>query len=406
MAFASEALSQTGLPRFQVPALPALSARRFAGKGLAFGLMAAASIAVLAVSLSVASVWTRAVSRHAPAGLQLGAPKAPLISALGDWHRTMVRSAVRSGPANGFGTAPDTEPQDIDLMPVAPQAPLVAPKPAAPSVVPAPPVHVPMPRRRPKIHVSELAPPPVVTPSAVAAPAPNIAATPPVAAAAPPVVAPPPPVVTAEAEPVPLPQARPHIAKFAADETTTGSIPLVAQTLTTEPKVKLASLPPPAEPDSPASAIDRRTAVYDIEAATVYMPNGRKLEAHSGLGHMMDDPSPQYIKTRMRGPTPPNVYVLTEREKLFHGVRAIRLTPVDEKKMYGRDGMLAHTYMLGPNGQSNGCVSFKNYDAFLQAFLDGEVKRMVVVPRLDAKTRQALSLPQPKFGGLFSAFAE
>ena len=52
--------------------------------------------------------------------------------------------------------------------------------------------------------------------------------------------------------------------------------------------------------------------------------------------------------------------------------------------MFGRDGMLAHTYMLGPNGQSNGCVSFRNYDKFLQAFLKGEVDRMVVVPKLVA----------------------
>jgi hypothetical protein len=44
--------------------------------------------------------------------------------------------------------------------------------------------------------------------------------------------------------------------------------------------------------------------------------------------------------------------------------------------------MLAHTYMLGPNGQSNGCVSFKNYAAFLRAFQNGEVKRMIVVARL------------------------
>jgi hypothetical protein len=391
MAFASEAFSPTGLPRFQVPAFPAVSARRLAGKGLAFGLMAGGSMAVLAVSLSVASVWTRAVSRNAPTALHMSAPSAPLISPLGEWHRTMIRSGVRSGPASGFGTAPDTEPQEIDLAPIAPRAPLIAPKPAAPAVIPAPPVHVPVPRPRPKIHVSELTPPAVVAP-------PPAAVTPP-----PPAVAP--PVVTAEAEPVPLPPSRPHIAKFAPDETT-GSIPLVTATPAPEPKLKLASLPPPSEPDSPASAIDRRTAVYDIESHTVYLPNGRRLEAHSGLGHMMDDPSPQYIRTRMRGPTPPNVYVLTEREQLFHGVRAIRLTPVDEKKMYGRDGMLAHTYMLGPNGQSNGCVSFKNYDAFLRAFLDGEVKRMVVVPRLDAKTREALSLPQPKWGGLFSAFAE
>jgi hypothetical protein len=41
--------------------------------------------------------------------------------------------------------------------------------------------------------------------------------------------------------------------------------------------------------------------------------------------------------------------------------------------------LLAHTYMLGPNGDSNGCVSFKDYDRFLQAYLKGEVQRLVVV---------------------------
>jgi Protein of unknown function (DUF2778) len=70
------------------------------------------------------------------------------------------------------------------------------------------------------------------------------------------------------------------------------------------------------------------------------------------------------------------------REELFHGVRAIRLVPVDDGKMFGRDGMLAHTYMLGPNGQSNGCVSFSDYPAFLNAFLSGEVNRLVVVEHL------------------------
>jgi Protein of unknown function (DUF2778) len=70
------------------------------------------------------------------------------------------------------------------------------------------------------------------------------------------------------------------------------------------------------------------------------------------------------------------------RESLFHGVRAIRLIPTDSSKMYGRDGILAHTYLLGPNGQSNGCVSFSDYAAFLDAFLQGEVNRLVVVERL------------------------
>jgi hypothetical protein len=128
------------------------------------------------------------------------------------------------------------------------------------------------------------------------------------------------------------------------------------------------------------SSADSHTAVYDIAAHTVYMPNGRRLEAHSGLGNLMDDPS--HINAKGRGPTPPNVYDLTLREQLFHGVRALRLNPVDESKMFGRDGILAHTYMLGPNGQSNGCVSFSNYNAFLTAYLSGEVTRLVVVDRL------------------------
>jgi hypothetical protein len=123
-----------------------------------------------------------------------------------------------------------------------------------------------------------------------------------------------------------------------------------------------------------------RTAIYDIAARTVYLPNGTRLEAHSGLGSLLDNP--RYIRTKMQGPTPPNVYHLSLREGLFHGVRAIRLVPVDDAKMFGRDGILAHTYMLGPNGQSNGCVSFRNYPAFLNAFLKGQVDRLVVVDHL------------------------
>ncbi|MEZ5788496.1 MAG: DUF2778 domain-containing protein [Xanthobacteraceae bacterium] len=126
--------------------------------------------------------------------------------------------------------------------------------------------------------------------------------------------------------------------------------------------------------------VHSRTAVYDIAAHTVHMPDGTRLEAHSGLGPLRDNPA--HVRKKMRGPTPPNVYELTMRERLFHGVRAIRLNPARGSTMYGRDGMLAHTYMLGRTGQSNGCVSFKNYDAFLKAFLRGEVTRMVVVPRL------------------------
>ena len=71
-------------------------------------------------------------------------------------------------------------------------------------------------------------------------------------------------------------------------------------------------------------------------------------------------------------------------ERLFHGVRAIRLNPINDSRMYGRAGILAHTYMLGANGQSN-CVSFNDYDEFLNAYLRGEITRLAVVERLDSR---------------------
>ena len=168
-----------------------------------------------------------------------------------------------------------------------------------------------------------------------------------------------------------------------------------AKLLASEPPPQVATAAPPLlapAPEKRATPLEAtnklislpgrssRTAVYDISARTVYLPNGERLEAHSGLGNKLDDP--HYVNVRMSGPTPPNVYELALREQPFHGVRAIRLNPVDNGKMFGRDGMLAHTYMLGANGQSNGCVSFKDYQKFLQAFLKGEVERLIVVPNL------------------------
>ena len=134
-------------------------------------------------------------------------------------------------------------------------------------------------------------------------------------------------------------------------------------------------LSPVPQSDVVASA---GTAVYDISARTVYMPNGERLEAHSGLGDKMDDP--RFVHIRMHGATPPHVYNLTEREALFHGHRALRLNPVGGSgAIHGRAGLLTHPYLLGGSGASNGCVSFKDYERFLQAFLRGEVKRLVVV---------------------------
>jgi len=162
-----------------------------------------------------------------------------------------------------------------------------------------------------------------------------------------------------------------------------------------EKQTRLASLesvePAPASPAPAMPAIpddgDWRTAIYDISAHTVYLPGGEKLEAHSGLGNHIDDPHSASL--RNRGATPPNIYRLALREHLFHGVRALRLIPVGDGNMYGRDGILAHTYMLGPTGQSNGCLAVRNYAAFLQAFLEGKVERLVVVGRRSSDPRVA-----------------
>ena len=130
-----------------------------------------------------------------------------------------------------------------------------------------------------------------------------------------------------------------------------------------------------------APPYDRQPAAYDIAAKTVYLPDGTRLEAHSGLGSKMDDPKSSHV--RMQGVTPPHIYELKPRETLFHGVPALRLTPIGgEEKIYGRDGLLAHTYMLGPNGQSNGCVSFRDYYAFLDAYKNKGIRRLAVLAKV------------------------
>lgn len=140
----------------------------------------------------------------------------------------------------------------------------------------------------------------------------------------------------------------------------------------------VAPAPMPVPMSSATPAASGKTAVYDISARVVYLPNGERLEANSGLGEMMNDL--RFVHVRMKGPTPPHVYNLTEREALFHGVRAIRMHPVGGSgKIFGRAGLLVHNYLLGPRGDSNGCVSVKDYDRFLQAFLRGEIKQLVVV---------------------------
>ena len=152
-------------------------------------------------------------------------------------------------------------------------------------------------------------------------------------------------------------------------------------------RLTLASLTPGdglfrSHPDLQALGYDNQTAVYDISARAVYLPNGLTLEAHSGLGMLKDNP--ETVQARNAGATPPAVYDLRPREKLFHGVRALRMIPSDGSDTLGRAGLLVHSFMLGPEGDSNGCVSIRDYVRFRKAYDDGEINRLVVVPTMTA----------------------
>ncbi len=187
-------------------------------------------------------------------------------------------------------------------------------------------------------------------------------------------------VLNDEALEIPLPAARPRREK---------------QTVST----KLAYAAPDAGLDEVlpeakrGPKLSKGVAIYDITAQKVYLPDGKIMEAHSGLGSMRDNP--RYIKVKARGPTPPNRYKLSMREKLFHGVPALRLTPTDWSKMHGRNGILAHTYLRRRPGDSAGCIAFKDYYKFLEYYKKGLVKEIIVVERMSKRPTSLASL----FGG-------
>lgn len=196
---------------------------------------------------------------------------------------------------------------------------------------------------------------------------------------------------------VPLPRSRPAAADVTiAAIDTTAKVDLPAKQDRTllqklsdffPARLTLASLSPGdglfrSHPDLQSLGYDSQTAVYDISAHAVYLPNGLTLEAHSGLGTLKDNP--EHVEARNAGATPPAVYDLRPREKLFHGVRALRMIPADGSDTLGRAGLLVHSFMLGPDGDSNGCVSVRDYVRFRKAFDDGEINRLVVVPTMTA----------------------
>jgi hypothetical protein len=368
-----------------LPGVPAYNSRGFAlgdhrraiTGTLLLGASSVVAVAAIGSAATLTAAWLIAgtlgrnpdLRLSAPVALQVGLPR-PLTRLTDGGEAFAVKFAALSEPI-------------VEATRQAALAPA-----AAPPVAVAPPVPLPLPRKRIAERVERVPlPPPRPLQRAPVVAANVVRFTPTVAALA---------HAPARAEIV-------HVARKPAElePEITGSIAkrdpapgpaAPAPAVPMGPSPAIPALPAPALAErratprlayaDPKSLLtpDNRTAIYDITAHTVYLPDGRRLEAHSGLGRFLDDP--HFITQKTRGPTPPNVYRLTLREQLFHGVRAIRLNPEEDGKMFGRDGILAHTYMLGPSGQSFGCVSFRNYPEFLNAFLRGEIDRLVVVPHL------------------------
>lgn len=182
-----------------------------------------------------------------------------------------------------------------------------------------------------------------------------------------------------------------------ANPLTSGGNPMSAVQTTLDNLVKNnGATAPVSEADQCASkeAARKGVAVYDVAAGKVYMPDGTVLDAHSGMGAYKDNPDS--VNQVGSGATPPNVYNVGVRaEGLYHGVEAVRLTPVGGNPMYGRDGFLAHSKLVrGAQNGSHGCVAFDDYGKFLSAFKNGQVKQLVVVPR-KAKDKEKTECTPP-----------
>jgi len=344
--------------RHAAPAVPGAPAKPLANDQSAFGRLSRTPFRdgvghdALSIALAATTI-DRAAFGPMPVGAFTAAPASSLAEALGG-ETSAPASTVAYGAVPTFTPAPAFAP-----------APTFTPEPPKRDVALAAPEAIPLPPARPAGLAVIHAAPDVKTASTSQDP--KIAVAPPdnrsffekLFGSAP-----------SPASPAKTVEVAPSIASAPAK--------------TPAPAPVVAFAPPPARwtpsvttATTSVPGADGYTAVYNIAAHVVTMPDGTTIEAHSGYGDKLDDP--HYVSVRMRGATPPAVYALEPREGSFHGVDALRLTPIGDNQLFGRAGLLAHPYMLGPNGDSNGCVSFKDYDAFLKAYRDGRVKKLVVV---------------------------
>jgi hypothetical protein len=203
---------------------------------------------------------------------------------------------------------------------------------------------------------------------------------------------------------IPLPEARPLIEKVVVEQKPADEKPVARRNLdnkdSKDNKQDVAYAKPQRSlfgdlfrsrtSDTALPGKGTKVAIYDVSNATVYLPDGTKLRAHSGIGAMRDNP--RYEHVTMRGPTPAGIYRLSMREKRFYGVEAIRMTSIDGRDPKNRTGLLTHTNLLRGQKGSHGCVAFQNYQPFLTAFKRGQITMLVVVPELPSSPQQLAAL--------------
>ena len=91
---------------------------------------------------------------------------------------------------------------------------------------------------------------------------------------------------------------------------------------------------------------------------------------------------PRKVNERMRGPTPPATYALSPREDSVPRRRRPAADPDRQQRLSAAPACSPIPTCWGRTATSNGCVSFRDYDAFLRAFRSGEITKLVVVSRL------------------------
>ncbi len=178
-----------------------------------------------------------------------------------------------------------------------------------------------------------------------------------------------------------------------------GQKPVIDRPTVTKPqkqeKTQLAYAPPSGQTENIqrglfgrlfGQAAHNKTAIYDISAATVYLPSGEKLEAHSGIATCA---TIRAMLTRR---------CVALRHRALISFRCVKAYSTGSKQCVCSQPMVAirttatacwrtHTCCAGQD--SNGCVVFKDYARFLRAFKRGEVNRMIVVTSMSSSSKPA-----------------